>query len=322
MSGELFELYQATVSLIAANPIPFSMAASAVVGYALGKISGKRAAKRDPAEVEEENRRLNKEANKHKQESRSNKKNADRLNQVVDKLTDERNRYQKIAETREINISAIPERQVETVRVWKRAYNALPLDNLKALKKDLTEYKDHHLILQIRVEPIGGWKKHMTNFNLKREGSVDHVINELKTMIRDLDYGFVKERPYSATKEWVDDDSPIRFIVALDVVYRYDVEPPEIHTVEVAATSTQIEKVEIEKVVFIEDEGDVRNPMGGHSRDEIIEIVKEYDLRKQGEVELDRLLPTSLTKESPEERAADAMRRNRAEALSRKKQSQ
>jgi len=183
----------------------------------------------------------------------------------------ERDKALEIAETHEVKLPKVPVSKVQVRKVWKgRKYSHHPNDNLLALKQDLNdEFKGKRVQITLTLTGQGGWpaiiqkkwgggSRRTTISDLSFEGPPKRVVAEIEAFLTDVDHGLVrvsdKSRNYGK-KVWKDDDSPLVFIVSLEVEEKVKPPPlPTTHEVQVAVVRTEIVEHEVQVPVFEAEE--------------------------------------------------------------------
>lgn len=275
-----------------------SLVVTAIGSLGTGLALGRYLLRRNPETIEGENAELSRELKKAKKRASIAEHNEDVLASHIETLRQERDTYQKIAETHDIsNWDKFKDREYRYTKIWKgRLYCDLPKENMSKFSKDLKAIDSDYLSVIVRIEPLGGWK--FEPMTLKRQGTASQIISELNAALLDNDYGLVTyEYPYSRSgrKIWKDKDSPIRFVVEVNAIHDLNkVRKDDVHVVEVAVTSTEHEVVKIEKPVFIDD--DESPEIQDHTKDEIIKIIREYDLKRAAELEVEHTAESHMSR--------------------------
>ncbi len=285
MAGEIIHVFEVVRDFVILNPLPVATIGSLCVGFILGKLSKK---KPKPESLEEENEKLDRELKIAKTNLRSLENNQDIYNRTIDRLTSERDRFKDIAETHDVRIPEFKDREYQASKIWNnRLYCDLPNENLKNLERDLKGTGEEFFSVRIKFEALGGWK--FDPFTVKRQGTLKQIHSEITALMLDVDYDLVRNN-YNGRKVWKDGDSPIRMIVSVDAIREVNhVTPENIRVVEVAVTSTEFEVIEVEKPVFIDDDKDEVPGLVPHTKEEIVKIIREYDLRKEAEREVESI---------------------------------
>lgn len=195
-----------------------------------------------------------------------------------------RDDYRRIAETHDLDTPGPAPTHV-SVAVWaERQYSAHPADNLAQLARDLEPHQGRIIQLSLRLEALGGWRRVLRQpVRMSWKGPTERVLQDLHTFLADDDTRLMRGQ---GDKEWVDDDSPLRFVIGLDLL---DVPAPDVlvRTVEVARVERTTTERIVEQPVLIEvpiygvDEHDPKQV--GLTREEVLALFEVELETKLGE---------------------------------------
>lgn len=222
------------------------------------------------------------------------------LKDDLERTTAERDTFRDIASDRELPAPMehpAPRRILEPLWV-DREYNNHPAVNLQRLADDLgdvDEIVDGDVVLEVRFDPEGGWRRRSRELVPQRFlGTRERVLEDLRCWLMDDDLRLTERRSEGAV--WSDPDSPLRFVVGLS---RVTEEVPEVHVreVRVAVVETRVEERIIEQPVIIEvptarPEGAELSVQVGLSREEVLALFEVELESKLAEFALDRVAET------------------------------
>ncbi len=225
----------------------------------------------------------------------------------LERATTERDDYAEIASTHELRPRQFKKGQWVR-KVWKeRRYSGHPSANLEALRKDFAVFRDEHVLLSLDIQLLGGWKKLLgddadtsatqattplsAGQTLLFEGPADRVLEQVSTFLLDDDTGFVDAGGDDQDKIWLDPDSPMIWLLTVDVL-EGQATPPDVEFVEVLRVQEKIVEKIVERPVVRTVPAEVTARLHGHTPEEIVMLIEavlevrelDRDDRIEGEV--------------------------------------
>jgi len=245
----------------------------------------------------------------------------------------QRDDYAKIAASHEVKLPELVRLPQTIVGLWKdRRYANHPEANLRDLRLDLAALGEQAITLKLGMEYFGGWKQLMAGAEgeartdpteplragrqLFFEGPVPRVCQQLEAFFRDDDHRFVVVGE-DGEKRWADADSPMAWLVAVDVVRGGELKIPEVHEVEVLRIQKEIEERVIEVPAVSARSPEDSRSLDSQTERQIIDLIDAVlEIREAGGKDLDGRLAAlrAVAAKQPTPRLADSRRRAVTEA--------
>ena len=210
-------------------------------------------------------------------------------------------KYKKMAESHNL---VLPQKKTVPIALWgNRRFQAHPEENLRAMTEELKPHLDKKGALTLVIEGSGlnaAWAQYLQKrwFNNSRptatigkieyNGTIRQILKEIETLLRDPDSGLVDK-----DGKWLDKDSPLRFVVSLEVMEDATPPMPEVKLVEVPVVEVQKEIEEVEVFIY-KDEPAPKPPevltaetLPPALKEEVEEIVRDTLLRREAEQEVE-----------------------------------
>jgi hypothetical protein len=307
-----------------ADPITIGIAIGAALVTGLsGFVAGRRRSK-PLAELEADNTRLLRDKEHTEKQNSWLNDREEAHDQQVRAVTEARDKYRAMAETHEVKLPKVQKPTVQTGIVWgAHKYGGHPEANLKNLAKELKPYKGMQVRMTVTIDGNGwAWTQgSILAKNWQRDGKparkigpytysgpAERVFDDFQTFIKDDDTGLMKRT--SGRKKWADEDSPLAFLVELEVTEVIAPPPlPEIHRVEVPVIERVVEIIEVERPIFVSVPEGQEPEMCGHTREELQTMVREVLARDRAEEEVEAL--GELVEDSPQRKERLAKLRQR-----------
>ena len=227
----------------------------------------------------------------------------------------QRDDYAKIASTHEVETPRWGAGEWAR-KVWKeRRYSGHPSTNLDDLRRDFGPFAEEHVLLSLDLQLLGGWKALVMGDDshsaittplsagetLMFEGPGERVLEQISTFLHDDDTGFFEPGEDGADGRWRDDNSPMVWLITLDVLHPES--PSHLQFVEVLRVQKEIEEVILERPVVRAVPDDVASSLSHHTKEEIVALIEAVlEVRELGPAEripAERAaLPASLQKPS------------------------
>lgn len=223
-------------------------------------------------------------------ESRSEQRALDRRLSLRDRqlalASSQRDDYAKIASTHEIEAPRWGAGEWAR-KVWKeRRYSGHPSTNLDDLRRDFTPFAEEHVLLSLDLQLLGGWKTLVMGEDsqsaittplsagetLMFEGPGARVLDQLSTFLHDDDTGFFEPGEDGADGRWRDDNSPVVWLITLDVLHPES--PSHLQFVEVLRVQKELKEVIIERPVVRAVPDDVASSLSHHTKEEIVALIE------------------------------------------------
>lgn len=223
----------------------------------------------------------------------------------------QRDDYAKIASTHDIEAPRWGAGEWAR-KVWKdRRYTGHPSKNLDDLRGDFEPFLEEHVLLSIDLELLGGWKSLVlgegsqssittplsAGETLIFEGPGARVLEQLSTFLFDDDTGFYTPGEADEEGRWLDENSPMVWVLTLDVLHAES--PTHVQVVEVLRVQEELQEVIVERPVLRALPKDVATSLERHTKEEIVALIEAVlEVRELGAAERVRAeraaLPASL----------------------------
>lgn len=198
----------------------------------------------------------------------------------------QRDDYAKIASTHEVEAPRWGAGEWAR-KVWKdRRYSGHPSSNLDDLRCDFSPFAEEHVLLSLDLQLLGGWKALVMGDDsqsaittplsagetLLFEGPGERVLEQLSTFLHDDNTGFFEPGDDGADGRWLDENSPMVWLITLDVLHPES--PSHLQFVEVLRVEKELEEVIIERPVIHAVPDDVASSLTKHTKEEIVALIE------------------------------------------------
>jgi len=172
------------------------------------------------------------------------------LEEQVATLREQRDDYAQIAESHVIDLP--PQEDIRYYQAWKaQKYTQDPAKNLAELRRDLQRFVGHEIDLVIRIRGTGQWVQHIQGCWGTQEKELK-LVGLPEEVLANIGKHFAGK--LMIANSWIC-EGPLIFSVDLHVEGSPPLMVPEIRTVEILRTQTEIVERIVPKAIFVDLEG-------------------------------------------------------------------